>query len=276
MPMLGPFIHLLARSFDCAARYLFRLADLCHGLLPALFPRQRLSVLLQDSYIESYAMPVELDDVLPEHLALFEWERDVMDRYGIKTGRMLVLGAGTGREAIGLARRGLQVVGIDTNRDALRTAHQLATRDNVPARFLRADFLALPFFGCGFRWAILSSLMYSAIPGKAGRQRWLRALFDILEPDGLLILNFSTQRFPLSRVQRICRALNRILIRLSAANPEYQEGDECLQGHFLHVFQHEEEIRRELTEAGATVRELDWRRGVAVVAARPPAGDKNS
>lgn len=274
--MLGAFIRLLARSFDYAAQCLFRVADLCNGLLPALLPPRQLSLLTRDSYLESYATPVELDAILPEHLALIEWERDVMDRYGIKAGRMLVLGAGTGREAIGLARRGLQVVGIDTNHDALRTAHRLAMRDGLPARFLRADFIAPPCAPRSVRWAILSSLMYSAIPGEASRQRWLRMLFDVLEPDGLLILSFATQRFPLSRVQRVCRALNRLLIRLSAANPEYQEGDECPQGHFLHAFQHEDEIRRELIEAGATVRELDWNRGVAVVASRPPDDDKKS
>lgn len=263
--MLGSTIRLLARSFDYVARRIYRISDLCNGLLPALFPPRQLSKCLQDSYLDSYAIPADLNTIIPDHLALFDWERDIIDRYGIKTGHMLILGSGMGREAIGLARRGLTVTGIDTNRDALRLAHRLAALYSLPARFLQADFQALPYTSGSFSWALLSSLMYSAIPGTANRQRWLCDLFGVLEPGGLLILSFSKQQYPLSRVHRLCRAVNRILIALSRANPDYQEGDDCPQGHFLHMFQNKEELHSELIEAGATVRELGWNRGIAVV-----------
>ena len=268
-PMLGSSIRLLARSLDYVARRIYRMSDLCNGLLPTLFPPRQLSKLLQDSYFDSYATPVDPHTIIPDQLSLFDWECDVIDRYGIKTGRMLVLGAGMGREAIGLARHGLTVTGVDTNRDALRLAHRLAVLHGLPVRFLQADFQALPYTSGSFRWAILSSVMYSAIPGKANRQRWLSELFDILEPGGLLILSFSKQQYPLARVQRLCHAMNRFLTKLLAANPDYQEGDDCPKGHFLHMFQNEEELRRELIEAGVTVRELDWNRGMAVVGYLP-------
>jgi hypothetical protein len=46
--------------------------------------------------------------------------------------------------------------------------------------------------------------------------------------------------------------LNAWLAGLPGANPSYQAGDLVSHDHFLHAFLSEEELRSELTEAGAT------------------------
>ena len=52
---------------------------------------------------------------------------------------------------------------------------------------------------------------------------------------------------------------------LPGANQSYQLGDTCSQSHFLHAFVDEEEIQSELREAGATIEQLHWHEGCAVL-----------
>jgi hypothetical protein len=117
-----------------------------------------------------------------------------------------------------------------------------------------------------FDFILLSSLMYSAIPGASQRRTWLADLRPLLKPDGLAILSFAPDQFPMSRRRAVCAFLNKFTSKLPGANPTYQPGDDCLGGHFLHVFRDEEKIRTELLEAGVIIRELNWKSGFAVVA----------
>lgn len=265
MRLAGYAIRLIARGLDSIGGLFQRLAVLLNSLLPSLLPPADLTRLIQAHYDASYA------DTAPQFTAdLYEWslenwEQEVIERHGIESGRMLVLGAGVGREAIALAQRGLTVVGLDISRQALHIAAETARRSRVPAQFVQADFLHLPFALPQFRYAILSGIMYSSIPGRAQRQAWLADLSRYLAPEGLVILNFLVDHPPPSRIQRVSHAINRRLITLPGANRAYQPGDSCAQGHFLHAFLHESEIREELEQAGVQIHKLNWRRGFAVV-----------
>jgi len=57
-----------------------------------------------------------------------------------------------------------------------------------------------------------------------------------------------------------------VVITFPGSNRAYQTGDTCAQGHFLHAFGSEEELREELRQPGVTLVDLDWNRGYAVVA----------
>lgn len=238
--------------------------------MPALLPPAELSRLTREQYLPGYASKhldaIDLTTLYPQEETLDVWEREVLERHGLRAGRMLVMGAGTGRESIGIARRGISVVGIDSSFDALRIARRLAGFRGAPVRLHQGDYLALPYAAGSFDYALLSSIMYSAIPGRARRQAWLRDLARILIPGGLAILSFQPAREAPSRLHALCSRLNRVLVRLPGANRAYQPGDDCAMVHFLHTFQDEEEICAELTGGGAIIRELAWSRGYAVVA----------
>ena len=265
MFVVGWVLRLLAGGLDAIGSVFQRLAILLHSLLPALLSPADLMKLIKDHYDTSYAhtAPQFTTDVY--EWALESWEQEVVQRHSIASGRILVLGAGVGREAIALAKRGLSVVGLDVNGVALQVATKTAQTSGVPAQFVQADFLHLPFTPAHFRYVIMSGIMYSSIPGRAQRQAWLANLLRHLAPEGLVILNFLIDHPPPSRIQRIGRAINRVLVALPGANRAYQPGDSCAQGHFLHAFQDESEIREELEEAGVQTHELNWRRGFAVV-----------
>lgn len=251
-----------------------RLANLLYGFLPALLSPERPTTLTQNRYLPAYSDKIARTVLALGDHYLEPWEADVLDRYRIQAGKMLVLGSGWGREAIALARRGITVFGVDTNWIALRTADRSAKAIGVPARFHQADFLHLPYATAGFDSALLSSIMYSAIPGSAQRQAWLADIRRVLKPEGLLLLSFARADGSASRRRAVATGVNRLLVRLPGANQAYQPGDDCEDGHFLHTFQDEAEIRTELINAGITLRELNWARGFAVCA-RAPALDMN-
>ncbi|MEW6248191.1 MAG: class I SAM-dependent methyltransferase [Nitrospirota bacterium] len=266
MPLFGFLIRLAAQALERAGGCLQRLALFLNGLLPALLTPDQLTRLTRRHYQRAYSSSVT---TLPDDPSLCElepWEREVADRYALANGRLLVLGTGVGREAIAMARRGLSVVGIDTDATALRAATRIARRLGHDVRFVRADLARLPFRPASFDSALLASIMYSAIPGRAQRQMWLRDLCWALSPESLAVLSFLTEQEPQARMTRLREALARRLAGLLGANRAYQPGDTCPQGHFLHAFQTEQEVRQELEEAGVVVRELDWRRAFAVVA----------
>jgi len=272
-PFLGHIARRLAQALQWVGSYFSRLGNVFEGLLPALLPPAELARLTRDQYLPGYTAQhsnaIDPASLYPEKETLDVWEREVLERHGLRNGRMLVLGAGAGREAVGLAQRGVAVVGIDSSFDALLIARRLAAIRGTSVRLQQGDYLALPYRAGSFDYALLSSIMYSAIPGRAGRQAWLRDLARILAPGGFALLSFLPPREARSRVQALCRRLNRVLIRLPGANRAYQPGDDCGMVHFLHTFQDEEEIRGELAGAGAIIRELVWNQGYAVVSFPP-------
>jgi 2-polyprenyl-3-methyl-5-hydroxy-6-metoxy-1,4-benzoquinol methylase len=202
----------------------------------------------------------------PPHLAA--WEQLVLDRYKIDAGRMLVLGAGWGRESIAIAGRGVSVVGLDSSRAAVRQASRLAARESVPATFQQGNFLVPPYRPASFDHLLLSCNMYSAIPGCTSRQAWLNGALYLIKPGGVVIVSFLPRFRPVSRLRAWSNRFNRWLMRLPGANRGYQVGDICYEVHFLHEFQDESELRGELAAAGASILEVNWDLGYAVLSNR--------
>ena len=265
MFVLGSFIHGLARMLEGCSNACRRLANFLNGFLPALLPPARLNSIVR-AYYGSIYQPIRYIRFADLDGCLELWEEKVLDQYRIRSGRILILGAGDGREALAIARRGVPVVGVDLHAVALGAANHLARGSNLPAQFLQADYFKLPLAPHSFECALLSAWMYSAIPGRSRRQAWLAAMASLLKPRGHLILSFMPQTFPRSRLGRWRARLNTVLARLPGANPTYQPSD-VWRGHFYHAFRDEAEIREELSTAGMEVLALDWARGFAVVTA---------
>jgi hypothetical protein len=262
--VVGNLVLLLARSLKALADLFERLSDVAYGLLPALLPPAQLTALIRKHYASAYS-PAVLQSSDIEDYRLLRWETEVLSRYGISSGRMLILGCGCGREAIAFARKGLNVVGLDTNDPALRKSRQLATTLGLRVCFHQADFLQLPYAPASFDFILLGGTMYSSIPGSTRRQAWLGDLCRLVRPNGLVILSFQPAQTSRSRRKAFCTHVNRWLVTLPGANKSYEPGDDCLQGHFLHAFQTADEARRELIGAGVDIRDLNWAEGFAIL-----------
>jgi ubiquinone/menaquinone biosynthesis C-methylase UbiE len=259
-------VYVVARCCEAGARFFASLSSFFDGLLPALLSPQEITSRVIRAYDTVYTAEatVRARDVVIDE-SLDAWEASVLDSYKICSGRMLVLGSGWGREAFAIARRGVTVVGIDANAAAVRAAQTRATAIGVPARFHQGNFIHLPYQPRSFEWVFLASIMYSAVPGRNVRQAWLRSIRQCLTQDGLVILSFTREYSPPTRARTLLSRFNALLRALPGANAACQAGDRYATGHFLHVFQSEDDIRNELTEAGAMVKELSWVHCYAVV-----------
>jgi ubiquinone/menaquinone biosynthesis C-methylase UbiE len=263
--LLARFITILVRIGDKISRVVFRIQQCLTGILPVLLPPREMTRLIRNHYEDSYR---DVAAHLPEFLykwTLESWEEDVLACHKMTSGTILVLGAGVGRESIALAQRGFVVVGLDINRESLCVASQQAIAKGLQPLFAQADFLAVPIGPTRIDYVFMSGIMYSSIPGRKQRQTWLRSLRTCMNEGGLVVLNFMIDREMETRTRRLIHSLNRWLTRLPGANQSYQMGDTCSQNHFLHAFVDEEEIRSELREAGATVDQLHWHEGYAVL-----------
>ena len=74
----------------------------------------------------------------------------VLGAHGIRPGRVLELGCGTGVNSVWLAGQGWEVVGVDFAPLAIERAQRRARAAGIAARFLVADVLQLPDLGGPF------------------------------------------------------------------------------------------------------------------------------
>lgn len=267
MSFLGLCVKRLANAAHCIERIFEGAGLLLTGRLPALLPPAALTKLIHTHYNRSYDDTYFRFTSTAQEWPLERWEEDVLARHNIVSGKILVLGTGIGRESIALAKRGLHVVGLDISRSALRMAVQLARTAAVPVTFVQADFLTLPARPANFDYILLPSIMYSSVTSRSWRQTWLRQLTSLLSPKGLTALQFLVDSEPSTRRKRVSETINQWLTKLPGTNRLYQPGDTCPQGHFLHTFQNEEELRQELSGTGVVLRELNWQGQYLVVAA---------
>jgi ubiquinone/menaquinone biosynthesis C-methylase UbiE len=260
---LAATCHLLADAFG-------RLSNFFYNVLPVLCPASTLTSMVRQYYAGMYSAAQVARVGIPEDGLLEEWEIEVLDRYHLRSGRMLILGSGLGRESFQIAARGVWVLGVDADPNAVRYAGRMAQQAKSQVCFVQADFLELPFARTAFEYILISNSMYSAVPGVVVRQNWLRTLSRLLTPEGLLIISFTPEWHSVSRLKTLCTALNRMLAKLPGSSLNYQRGDEAYNGHFLHAFQDEHELWGELVAAGSVIRQLNWHEHYAVVSFEPP------
>jgi ubiquinone/menaquinone biosynthesis C-methylase UbiE len=195
-------------------------------------------------------------DLLPE-------EHVLLERYLAPGWRLLDVGCGAGREAIGFARAGIEVVGIDVAPAMIALARERAGRAGLAIEFAVAEPLTLPADTRPFHAIYFSPGIYSHIPGKERRVRTMARLRDLLAPGGLIVVGpvLAPPLRALSRV-RLVDALRRVG-RLAGLGRLAEPGDHFYRGHaldrapiayrYIHRFRTSADAEAELAEAGLVV-----------------------
>jgi 2-polyprenyl-3-methyl-5-hydroxy-6-metoxy-1,4-benzoquinol methylase len=258
MRLLGLLISYLSRICARVGGLAYEIATFLNSILPALLSADELTRLIRVHYEGMYGNAAAQYSAELLEWGLEPWEEEVVVQHKILSGTAIVLGAGVGRESIALAQRGLRVIGLDINHDALCLAARTALAKSVDVAFVQASFLALPIVPAQINYLFLSGIMYSSVPGRHARQAWLRSLSTHLKVGGVAMVSFLIDRTRKSAPPRLTHRLSSWLAGLPGANNAYQLGDVFSSGHFLHAFLSEEELRSELTEAGATIVQLNW------------------
>jgi SAM-dependent methyltransferase len=199
-------------------------------------------------------------------LGLDQTEQEIVTRHLPPGARILDVGCGAGREAVGLARLGYRVVGIDIAPRMIARARAEAERQGLGIEFRVQTVTDLEEPPGSFDAAYWVG-SYHHIPGRALRVETLRRLRGALAPGGVLILMvfYRAPRGLLSRsrlVDALRRAGRRLLGpgRLSEPGDTYMretsEASDPAETCFFHDFSGPWEVREEVEAAGFTAHEV--------------------
>jgi ubiquinone/menaquinone biosynthesis C-methylase UbiE len=202
-------------------------------------------------------------DAIARETALLPEEERLVARHLVPGQRLLDVGCGAGREAIGFARAGLAVVGIDVAPTLIARARERARDAGLTIEFAVGDPLTCPLGHARFDAIYFSPGLYSHIPSRARRVRTLARLRERLAPGGLIVVGpvLAPSRRWLSRA-RVVDALRRSGRRLGLRRLA-EPGDHYSRGHaverapapyrYLHRFRDDAEAEGELADAGLVV-----------------------
>ena len=193
-------------------------------------------------------------------------EREILERHLKPGGRLLDIGCGAGREALGLARAGFQVVGMDIAPRMIEAARVNAQREGLRVSFRvqsATDLDEPPGAFDGAYWAG----SYQHLPGRALRIGTLRRIMRALTRDGALVLMvvYRGKRGLLSR-SRLVDLLRKTLRRIAGPRWLSEPGDVYMRETseasdpqapcFFHEFSTPAELRAEIEAAGLTADEV--------------------
>ena len=144
------------------------------------------------SWNETYASgEAPWDTGVPEPLLV-----EFVNSGGVMPGRTLEIGAGTGTNAIWLAERAFDVLGVDVASLAVEKARAKLNHRQLPCRFETLDFLAAPPTGGRFEF-VFDRGCFHVFDEAEERARFAANVAAVLAPGGLwLSLIGSTEGPP--------------------------------------------------------------------------------
>jgi SAM-dependent methyltransferase len=132
------------------------------------------------SWNDSYASGVPpWDTGLPEPLLV-----EFITSAGVAPVRTLEIGAGTGTNAIWMAERGFDVLGVDVSPLAVEKAHAKIEGRELRCRFGKLDFLSMPPPGAPFHF-VFDRGCFHVFDEPEERSRFAECVAAVLEPGGL-------------------------------------------------------------------------------------------
>ncbi|OLC42627.1 MAG: hypothetical protein AUH74_03860 [Nitrospirae bacterium 13_1_40CM_4_62_6] len=180
---------------------------------------------------------------------LNEFEGALLDNELFPPCDLLILGCGSGRETIALAKHGFRVKGVDIIPRLVEEAKAYATRHQLPATFECQDITQLRLAPNSHDCALFTLWLYEQVPSRVLRIQALGTLRTILRPKGRVIFHFH-----LSLPTPEERELFYLLLGLAWitwGNRQYQVGDRpVIPIGFTHPFASVEEVKAECHEAG--------------------------
>jgi len=193
-------------------------------------------------------------------------ERDIVDRHVKPGGRILDIGCGAGREALGFARAGFRVVGIDVAPRMIELAHANALREGLDITFRVQSVTEIDHPPGSFDGAFWVGSYYH-VPGRALRVESLGRIANSLAPDGTLVLAVPYRgRLGLLSRSRLVDLLRAIAVRIVRKGKLSEPGDR-FSGEvspvsdprgpcFFHDFSGPAEVRAEIEAAGLSAEEV--------------------
>jgi SAM-dependent methyltransferase len=250
-PAPRPFLRRLKRAVLSRVDRGLRmgwLGSVVTGVRLGLMTREQLHA-LDEKYYSGGKKGEHIDYAADRHnlSGLAEWERRAVDRFFAPGGRLLVMGAGGGREVLALARMGYRVDGCEPHPGLVDYARHLLAREGVDATMTVVPRDTVPRVETRYDGILVGWGAYMLIQGRARRIALLRDLRALAAPGAPVILSFFYRDGGSPFRHRLIARLGSALRRRRGLEP-VEEGD-ALAPNFIHLF-NEVEVRAELAEGG--------------------------
>jgi SAM-dependent methyltransferase len=131
------------------------------------------------------------------HIGLWRSEVEVFTGIFSPDDRIIELGSGTGRIAIGLGDLGYKhVLGIELSREMVRTARKIARLHELSVYFRQGDATSLEFEDALFDGAIFGFNGLMQIPGREARRRAMQEIRRVIRPGGPFVFTTHDRQNP--------------------------------------------------------------------------------
>lgn len=178
---------------------------------------------------------------------LRDWEAAVVDAHFDPGGRIVVTGAGGGREVIALLERGFDPVGYEPNRTLATAGSALLDRGGHSSRLRVCERDVFPPDVDSCDGLIIGWGSYMLIPGRDRRIAFLRAARRRVPEDAPLLCSFYVRNPDGLRYHTIVARVANVIRRIRRAEPA-DLGD-AISNNYVHYFTRAE-IEAELAAGG--------------------------
>jgi SAM-dependent methyltransferase len=203
-------------------------------------------------YAHSKQIAREYDEYFADN-RLFEFDEQVILTHFRRPGRVVDLGAGTGRAVVALARHGFTGMAVDLSPHMLKIVAEKARRERLPISCVLGNIAELDFLADrSVEYALCLFSTLGMLRGRESRLQVLQHVRRILKPGGLFAIHVHNYWFNL--LDPLGRRWLRTHWGERWKNREIERGDKFFPFHdiprmFLHTFT-QGEIRGLLAAAG--------------------------
>lgn len=240
------------------------LLALFEGFWLGLLPESALDVISEKSYGDGsqYTRSQYLDS------GFHFWEELALRTHFPPRGRVLVASAGGGRELIALTRNGYEATGFECSRAMVAAGRLGLAERGLEATLAWAPPSVAPRMDGEFDAAILGWNGYGYISPRARRIQFLRDMKVQLRPGSPILVSTAMRTPPARTMAWTARIAN--LIRVCTLRKAVFETGDSFSGGRPKLHFTAQQLKRELTEAGYSIKDIySWGGYGAVVASVP-------
>ena len=180
------------------------------------------------AYVTSPRIASDYDRYFQNH-PLLACDLDFVLEHVVPGARVLDCGAGTGRHALPLARRGCPVTAVDLSEPMIAELRRKVGPDHPFVRIVRADLRALPFGPAArFDAALLLFSTLGMIHPASARLALLRRLRELLDDRGIVLLHVHNNNYRYSPHRLGIRPIKTRLLRIAG---RLEPGDHIVEGY---------------------------------------------